>query len=472
MAKHSDFPASAPPIAPERESTARMALRAHIIILLLAAFGHTAVFNLVGMAGSAVVLGVITVVTLSIWIPAISRAQPWPLEWRRLPWAIFVYVLFALASVLWSQWPSVSLLTCVTLVTFTLHAIFIAHMLSWREMLAAIASALKWLLGLSIALELWVALVLRHPLLPNFFDAPSAQIDPHWYWVRGNFLDGGRIQGVVGNSNALAALCLLAMIVFGVLVAARARWRITTALWIAVAAYLAYRAGSATVAVAAVAVAITLAVALLMRRAQDPRSRTRIYAVALGGSAALAALAVVFRDQLLGSLGRTGDLTGRLEIWERVLERAWTHPWFGNGYASPWVPTDPAFDGWIVDHGISVLEAHNMWVDVFLQLGFVGLALVAFIFASLLWRSWFFAVDRPRWDLRADREFSPLTLAPSLIAMALVVQGLTESRPILLWGWLLVVLLSYKIKAVPLLGVGLSERARVIDRGEQRRRVP
>src|SRR5690606_10837525 len=131
-----------------------------------------------------------------------------------------------------------------------------------------------------------------------------------------------------------------------------------------------------------------------------------------------------------------------------------------------------AIRGWIIDHGITVFHAHNMWLDVYLQLGAVGLALMAFIVATLLWRSWFFAVDRPRWDLKADRPFSPLTLAPPLITVALLVQGLPESESIMLWGWLLIVLLSFKIKSVPLLGIGLSERSRVIDRGETPKRVP
>ncbi|WP_223170904.1 hypothetical protein [Microbacterium sp. NIBRBAC000506063] len=54
----------------------------------------------------------------------------------------------------------------------------------------------------------------------------------------------------------------------------------------------------------------------------------------------------------------------------------------------------------------------------------------------------------------------------------LLVQGIAESAPIMMWGWLLLVLFSFKIKSVPLLGVGLSERARVIERGEQQRQVP
>ncbi|MFP3822095.1 hypothetical protein SB658_25700, partial [Bacillus sp. SIMBA_008] len=84
-----------------------------------------------------------------------------------------------------------------------------------------------------------------------------------------------------------------------------------------------------------------------------------------------------------------------------------------------------------------------------LQLGALGVVLMALAYVSLLWRSWFFAVDRPRWDLEAARPFSPLTLLPSLFTIVLLVQGLSESTPIMLWGWMLLVLLSFKLKSVP-----------------------
>ena len=114
-----------------------------------------------------------------------------------------------------------------------------------------------------------------------------------------------------------------------------------------------------------------------------------------------------------------------------MLEKAWEHPLHGWGFATPWVPWEPAFDGWIIDHDMTVLQAHNMWVDVFFQLGLVGLVILALAFLAFIWRSWFFAVDRPRWDLRADRPYTAVTLLPSLIGAVLLVQGFSESGPLL-----------------------------------------
>lgn len=118
-------------------------------------------------------------------------------------------------------------------------------------------------------------------------------------------------------------------------------------------------------------------------------------------------LAWVYRDAIFTVLGRSGDATGRGTIWAAVLERAWQRPVAGWGFSTPWLPWEPAIKGWIIDHHLTVFMAHNMWLDAFFQLGFVGVVLLGLMYLAFIWRSWFFAVDRPRWDLVADRPYSP-----------------------------------------------------------------
>lgn len=471
MAQYTKHPVTAPPTAPERESTGHLMLRGYVILVLVITFAHTAVYNLLGRDGAAVILVVFTLATLGIGVPMLARNRPQPFRWRRLPWTALGYTTLALVSVAWSQWRGPTLITWALLAAVTVNGLFIAHVLTWHEIVRALSSAFKWILGLSLALELWVSLVLHGPLLPNFVTLPDGKIDPQWYWVRDNLFDGGRIQGIVGNANLLAIISLFAIITFGVLFAARARWRTTLALWMLLAAYFLLRTSSVTALACAAAAAVVLAVALLMRRARTPGARTRIYVVAIGGTVLGVGIVWLLRDWLLGLVGRSSDLTGRSDlIWTKVLERVREHPLFGNGFSSPWIPEDPAFDGWIVDHGISVFHAHNMWLDVLFQLGVLGLILMGVAYLTLLWRSWFFAIDRPRWDLDAARPYSPLTLLPSLFTVVLLVQGFSESTPIMLWGWMLLVLLSFKLKSVPLVGVG--ERDLVFERGARQRRVP
>ncbi|MEV8250833.1 O-antigen ligase family protein [Microbacterium sp. NPDC076768] len=471
MAQYTKHPVTAPPTAPEREATGHLLLRAYVIVTFIITFAHSAVYNLLGQNGAAVTLVIFTLATVGIGVPMLAQNRPQPFRWRRLPWTALGYTALALISVAWSEWRAPTLITWVLLAAVTVNGLFVAHVLTWHEIVRALSSAFKWILGLSLALELWVSLVVHGPLLPNFFVAPEGDLDPQWYWVRDNLFDGGRIQGIVGNANILAIISLFAIITFGVLFAARERWRTTLALWILLAGYFLFRTSSATVLACAVAVAIVLTVAMLMRRTSTPSERTRIYVVAIGGTTVVTAAVWLFQAPLLALLGRSSDLTGRSDlIWAKVFERASTHPVFGNGFSSPWIPTDPAFEGWIVDHGITVFHAHNMWLDVFLQLGILGVVLMGLAYVSLLWRAWFFAIDRPRWDLDATRRFSPLTLLPSLFTVVLLVQGFSESTPIMLWGWMLLILFSFKLKSVPLVGVG--ERDLVFERGMRQRRVP
>lgn len=265
---------------------------------------------------------------------------------------------------------------------------------------------------------------------------------------------------------------LVAIIVFAVRLAAGAPRRVLLVAWIAVAAFLFVRAGSATAFLSAAFVALVLGTVLVMRTARRPGERTRWYllyaAIGLGGGAAL----WFGRDALFGLLGRGADLTGRESIWADVIARADQHPLIGWGFSTPWIASEPLIDGWIVDHGQTVVQAHSMWLDAYLQLGGIGVVLLALVYLAYVWRSWFFAVDRPRWDLRDDRPHSPLTLLPTLIGALLVVQGLTESGPLLLWGWMFVVLFGAKIKQTPLVGVGPGEQSISMERGELQRPAP
>ncbi|MEL5992026.1 O-antigen ligase family protein [Microbacterium phosphatis] len=461
MAQITRYTAHNPPTAPEREATSHQLLRAYAAFVLFAGFAHSLWWNLLGEAGAVAVLAFTTGASVALWVPLIRRAG---LRWRRLPWMALAYVALALVSVLWSQWPGATLLTWALLAGCTVQALVIAHTLSWAEILRALDVALKWVMGLSLAIELWVALVRREALLPNFVDAP-ADVDPQLYWVRGNLFEaiiGERIQGIVGNANYLGILCVLALVVFSIRLATHPPYAAMQIVWLTVTALLFVRSGSATALASFVGALVVLLMVLTMRRARTSGERSRRYLLFSGIGVGAVIIVWQLWDRALGMLGRDDSLTGRNEIWAAVWERAQEHPVLGSGFSSPWVPWDPAFDGWIVDHGLSVFHAHNMWLDVFMQLGAVGIVLVFGVYAALTWRGWFFAVDRPRWDLDANRPYSPISMLVPLVAALLLVQGLTESGPIMLWGWSLAVMLSFKMKLAPIVGVGADLPAREV----------
>lgn len=460
MAVHSKHPASAPPEPPVREKTGHLMLRGWCIFVLFMSLSGTAWVNAFGELTTAVVTIAGGVLTAVLW----ALLRP-PVQWRRLPWFVIAYVAWATLSLTWSAWPQTTAITLLLLWITTLQALFIGSVLTWRELVRAAASALKWVVALSLVFELWVSVFVGQPILPGWVVGKAD--DPIEYWSRDNLFDfPERIQGIMGNANLLGPVALLAMIVFAIRLASGAPRRTFLWIWTGLSAYLFLRASSATAYLAAAAVVVVLVTVLLMRTATRPGARTKFYigyaVVGVGGITALWLL----RDTIFTALGRSADLTGREGIWEEVLTRAAERPWVGWGFATPWMTADPAFDVHIVDHGQLVMQAHDMWVDVAMQLGIIGVVLLALLFLAFVWRSWFFAVDRPRWDLRADRPYSPLTLLPTLIGGILLVQGLAESSPLLLWGWLFLVMLGAKIKQSPHVGVGPAEQSAAIERGE------
>ena len=76
-------------------------------------------------------------------------------------------------------------------------------------------------------------------------------------------------------------------------------------------------------------------------------------------------------------LSRDKNLTGRtIDIWPVVLDAAYRNPILGVGYASAWGL------GQKISALATVEQAHNGYLDIFLQLGIVGVALlVTFLFS-------------------------------------------------------------------------------------------
>ncbi|MFV0374957.1 O-antigen ligase family protein [Microbacterium sp.] len=462
MTAHTSHPVSAPPTAPVRETTGHILLRGWCIFLLATAVAGTGWLMAFGATVTGIVCAVTAVVSIALWL--VLRPG---VHGPRLPWFGVLYVLWAVASLMWSAWPAATTVTLFLLLVTTGQGVFVATMLTWRELVRSIASALKWVLSLSILFELWVSCIWGGPILPGFVRPTGPVDDPIVLWSRDNLFDGGRLQGIFGNANALAYVALLAVIVFALRYASAAPRRTLLIGWMALAAFLFVRAASATATVAAALAVLVLAAALSMRRARRPADRTRNYVIfAIVGAAALTAMWTL-RGTVLAVLGRSADLTGREAIWAAVGDRIAQRPVLGWGYSTPWVPDEAGFDGWIVDHGVTVMQAHNMWIDVLFQLGIIGVVLAGLAYLAFVWRSWFFAVDRPRWDLVADRPYSPITLLPTLVGAILIVQGMAESTPLLGWGWMFLVMLAFKIKQAPLLGRGPSEQRLVGEQGER-----
>ena len=77
---------------------------------------------------------------------------------------------------------------------------------------------------------------------------------------------------------------------------------------------------------------------------------------------------------LTSSLGRDETLTGRTEIWAELLPVVIQNPFLGSGFGAFWTPK--AIDLYRIG------EAHNGYLEVLLELGFVGLLLFSMFLLS------------------------------------------------------------------------------------------
>src|SRR6185295_2229233 len=118
-------------------------------------------------------------------------------------------------------------------------------------------------------------------------------------------------------------------------------------------------------------------------------------------------------------VGRDPTLTGRTEMWAKLLDVK-VDSWFGAGYESFWTGPRAAEISKYYGH---LHQAHNGYIEVFLDLGGVGIGLLGLVLA------WGYRniVGALRWDPETGR----LKLAFFVIVMVynLTEHGFRELHP-------------------------------------------
>jgi O-antigen ligase len=408
--------------------------------------------NLIGWPAYLALAGVLAIANV-VWI-FVARPQ---LRFRKWPKMLLLFVLLAVASIAWARYQGTSgpgghldvTLGALALIAAGVAGLAPALILTQRQLAAVVGGALRWVLGLSLLFELIVSVIIRHPILP-IVRVPgvdySGNVPDAFNWSRDNLFHGGPIQGIVGNSDLLAMCALIGLIIFALQRADGLSRPFWGWFWIALAVLELALTRSATVTVAAFATAVVLGFAL-WARVRGQRGRGPIYLSAVLLVVVVVGGVLTAWHEFTALLGKEPDLTGRTTIWHSVIELAQQHPAFGWGWLGYWVPWAEPFDGLAVRHGVQYLQAHNAWLDVWLQLGIVGVVVFACLALTTLGRAWFMAVDRPIVDASARHPFTALTLLPLLVFSAQLVQSLAESRLLIESGWALLVVWSVTTKA-------------------------
>ncbi len=363
-----------------------------------------------------------------------ARGQ-WQLTVRNIPWPLTSLLVLMLLSTLWSAYPGFTLLATLSQALTTTFALFLVSLFSWRHLLKVFANVIRFILIGSFAFEFIAAAIVRGPIAPIFKNY-SGEKPPAaaYYWTQGHLFDGERIQGIVGNSNLLAFAAMIGLVVFAVEYAILGSTRPLSAISFALALAAVVMAKSAGIGFALVAVAAAALVSIAAE-GQDRETRHRYYRVAWAVAGTIAAVVLAFRAQVFEFFGKSPDMTGRSGIWKLVLGLIEQKPIAGWGWISHWVPGVKPFEGLVVIKNVPYYQAHNAYLDVTMQLGFIGLALFLALILITFIKLWRLAV----------RHTSALYLWPILLFMGLLVWSLTESRMLIEIGWVLLVVFAVKV---------------------------
>jgi O-antigen ligase len=378
--------------------------------------------------------GAVLLVLLSISMVLFFKNQP-SNTFREIPWPLWAALGWMALSTIWSVYPSITALATVSQIATTAFALFLVGLFSWRHLLRVFANVIRFILGASLIFEFVAAAIVQGPIAPIFKNY-SGEKPPAaaFYWTQGNLFDGERIQGIVGNSNLLAFVAMLGVVTFAVEYAIIGTRRWISALCILASVTTMLLAKSAGIGFAMTAIVIA-AIVSIAAEGKEREVRHKYYRVAWAFAGTVGVIVLFFRATVFEFFGKSPDMTGRSGIWKLVLGLIEQRPVFGWGWTSHWMPGVEPYEGLVVINNVPYYQAHNAYLDITLQLGFIGAAIFGILFLTTFIKLWRLAV----------RHTVALYLWPILIFMGLAVWSLTESRILIEIGWVLLALFVVKV---------------------------
>ena len=268
---------------------------------------------------------------------------------------LWLLVGIAFVSVSWSVTPDVTLRRGFALIGTTLFGVYFATRYDLSEQLHLLA----WTLGTGALLSLLITLIL-----------------PSYGTMGGHY--AGAWQGIYSHKNILGRLMVLSGLVFLLLSISSRRhiWHKWAAFGISVSLLL--LADSKAPLVIFLTLLILLPFYRTLQRNYTVGTIFLIVLVTAGGG--LLTLVVSNIETILGALGRDITLTGRTDLWAAVLDKIGDRPLFGYGYKAFWLGQDGAAlyvwnaTGWDPNH------AHNGFLELALDLGWIGLSVFGLSF--------------------------------------------------------------------------------------------
>jgi O-antigen ligase len=304
-------------------------------------------------------------------------------------WPLLLLMLFAAASILWSPSREKVLMNSVHNIGTVLIAL--AAALRYRKTPWLLPKHIGYVLGLNIVVHLAAVAAL-----------PSFAIE----W-------DGRWRGLTGQANGLGAIAFCAFWANAAVLIGVRKDRYHLHLLLAASSVAAMLGANSMTSIISSACALAL-ILTFTGPSSRYRSGMRIFIASLGAIALGATVGVLLLGnvmdlgKLLGLAGRSGDFTGRTEIWIEALKAISGRPWLGWGF------DDNAF--LIKSTGMPYATYHNGYLDLMARGGVISLALL-----FLLLGKWALEIKR---KTLVGSEIIPFAV-PFILAM--LVYNLTEA---------------------------------------------
>jgi exopolysaccharide production protein ExoQ len=289
----------------------------------------------------------------------------------RANWPIILYFSYCLLSVLWSDFPDIAFKRWIKAIG---DLVMVLIVVTDRKP----AAALKRLFSRTAFILLPASV-----LLIKYFGDLGRAFDP-WGQMA--------ITGVTTNKNLLGVITFILSL--------GAVWRVLSLLrskdlpnrrlhllaqgtLLAFGVYLLVMAHSTTSAACfALGAGLMLATGLPLIARRPARVHALVLLFMLTGS-----LVLLFGGTagVVHAMGKRTDFTGRIPIWETVIPMA-PNALVGAGFESFWL--GPRLEKiWSAFPVFQPNEAHNGYIEVYLNLGWMGVGLIALILVNGYWRA-------------------------------------------------------------------------------------
>jgi hypothetical protein len=354
----------------------------------------------------------------------------WRRVFRQIPIELTLLIALMLGSVLWSNYPSQTISSFIIQICVVLAALFLVAVFSWRQILGIFANTIRGIIFAALGYELFLT------VLSLMAQASILGVDENLFQtIRniGQVPDGRTIDDLLLRNSFMGAWALMGLITFLVELAIKRINKPLTVVSILLSLVTIIVSGSAGIVFASVAVGLAAIVSLLAEgKDRDTRHRYYRYAWAISGVAGF--LVLIFRRVVFEFLGKSPDMTHRTDIWRSVFDLGAERPLEGWGFTGVWVPGVEPFAGLIVINGIEYFQAHNSYLEMWLQLGTVGLILFLILLTRTFIKTWRLGVHHA----------NVLYLWPLLILVTQLVRGITESRLLVQSAMLMLIIFAVK----------------------------